>query len=351
MTIAREPNYHGALIDTETVVVKIKEVVLNDLQAGKSDIEIRTKVKKLIDDFCAEINDTVYKARARLVLVESFKRWYSMTNAVMLAVPFLILRRYSNVPPKVMQSAERQFKKLPPQVALRVQRQIPIVEYAQEYHDAEYRRKMKQAYLRYAVQLADDPARYNKNVSLRNLAEVEVRRQEVNDALARLRSQGVCLAWASSHVDCSQRCAPWQGRLYSLDGTSGTVDGIPFIPIETAINVVDKYGYINGLFGFNCRHRLIPYYKGLQPTQDYSHAQMAKERAIDKRQRELERTIRKWKERGFVLRKGHREESLSAFAKAREWTEVYKKYSIENGREYYPERITLLREEIQHKTK
>lgn len=352
MKIATEPLYGGALIDTETIIVKIKQIVLNDLRNGKSEREIKAKVKKLIDEFAKKIDDPMYKQRATAVLVKSFAKWYATTNTAVLALPFLIASRFKNAPTKVVANAEKQMRKLSGQVIVRLQNLYPnYIEYGQEWHDREYRRQLKEAYTRYAIRLADDPARYNKTVSLRNLAEVEVRRQEINAQLAQLRAQGVRLAWASSHVDCSKRCSPWQGRLYSLDGTYGTQNGNSFVPIEVAINVIDKYGYVNGLFGFNCRHRLIPYTKGSRPPQDYTHEQMTRERAIDKRQRELERIIRKWKMRGFVLQKENWNASLQAFERARMWTERYKKYSREHGRQYYTERITLLREEIQQNTK
>ena len=352
MRIATEPRYGGTLIDTETVVVKIKQIVLNDLRNGKSEREIKAKVKKLIDKFCEQVADKTYKQRARDVLTRSFARWYATTQTAVLYFPFLLLSQFRNVPPKIMAQAERQASKLSPQVLVRLKNLYPpYVEYGQEWHDSEYRKRLKAEYTRLAVRLADDPARYNRTVSLRNLAEVEVRRQEINAQLAQLRSQGVRLVWVSSHVDCSKRCSLWQGRLYSLDGTFGTIDGISFVPIEVAINVIDKYGYVNGLFGFNCRHRLIPYTKGSRPPQDYTHEQMTRERAIDKRQRELERIIRKWKMRGFVLKKENWNASLQAFERARMWTERYKKYSREHGRQYYTERITLLREEIQQNTK
>ena len=37
-----------------------------------------------------------------------------------------------------------------------------------------------------------------------------------------LKDNGVKLVWTSSHANASPRCSPYQGKLYSLDGTSGT---------------------------------------------------------------------------------------------------------------------------------
>lgn len=252
MNVAREPRYGGALVDTAAVVVKIKEAILTGVRQGASERSIKAKVKKLIDEFCKQISDETYKMRARRVLAESFAKWYSTTQAAFLALPFLLLSRFDGVPKKTAVAAEKQFNLLPVDIRARIADLTPHAEYGREWHDSDYRKRLKEAYTRYVARLADDDAKYSKHVSLRNLAEVEVRRQEIADMLGRLRSQGVRLAWSSSHVDCSKRCAPWQGRLYSLDGTSGVENGTSFVPIETAINVVDKYGNINGLFGYNC---------------------------------------------------------------------------------------------------
>ena len=81
--------------------------------------------------------------------------------------------------------------------------------------------------------------------------------------LDELRSRGVQNVWITSHANCSKRCERWQGKTYTLDGQTRVIDGKTFIPIETAINVYvkTKTGKIwrNGLFGFNCRHKAIPY--------------------------------------------------------------------------------------------
>lgn len=348
MNVAQEPRYGGALVDTAAVVVKIKEAILTGVRQGASERSIKAKVKKLIDEFCKQISDETYKMRARRVLAESFAKWYSTTQAAFLALPFLLLSRFDGVPKKTAVAAEKQFNRLPVDIRARIADLTPHAEYGREWHDSDYRKRLKEAYTRYVARLADDDAKYSKHVSLRNLAEVEVRRQEIADMLGRLRSQGVRLVWASSHVDCSKRCAPWQGRLYSLDGTSGVENSTSFVPIETAINVVDKYGNINGLFGYNCRHRLVPYTKNSQAPREYTHEQMSRERAIDQRQRELEKLVRRWKERGYVLRRENKEASGKAFERARYWEDVYKKYSLSHGRAFYRERITVMREEYEN---
>lgn len=485
--IAREPKYHGALVDTMAVQVKIKQVIVRDLSVGTPEAQTKKAIKKLIDEFCESIDDAGYKERARAALVKSFVKWYREAATVYMALPFLVLAVYKNAPSRVRQEARKQVYRLPPQTVKRIENLTPHAEYGREWHDNDYRRRLKAAYTRYLARFADDEAKYSRRVSLRNLAEVEVRRGEIAEMLSAMRARGVRLAWASSHADCSERCAPWQGKLYSLDGTYGQEDGHPFQPIENAVNVIDKYGNVNGLFGYNCfddqtevftdkgwrlfrdldgsekiytlspetretewqkplryfkqwhdgemiwlhnkrtdimctpnhdllyftqkdkrlrfkraaefstetdfllsqncdsvkevkkdevpyrgfiyclevpnhtllvkrngrivwcgncRHRLIPYTPKSRPPRDYTEAQMARERAIDQRQREMEKTVRNWKIRGYVLRKENPEASRKAFEKAREWTDRYEKYSHANGRAFYRERIQVMREEI-----
>jgi hypothetical protein len=74
--------------------------------------------------------------------------------------------------------------------------------------------------------------------SLRNRAELEVRYNGHLENIRNLREQGNKLVIASSHADCSERCAKLQGRVYSLDGTYGvTPDGRKFEPLENATDV------------------------------------------------------------------------------------------------------------------
>jgi hypothetical protein len=95
--------------------------------------------------------------------------------------------------------------------------------------------------------LAKDEAKLPTGGSLRNLAEMKVRWQANEDDIKSMRGDGVNLVWSSSHVDASVRCTPWQGRLYSLNGSSGEIDDIPFVPLIEATR--GTHGDGNGLLG------------------------------------------------------------------------------------------------------
>ncbi len=202
--------------------------------------------------------------------------------------------------------------------------------------------------------LASDPAnmeRIDKNgkpykISLRNFAEMEVRYQANLEDVKRLKDEGVKLVMASSHADASDRCAPYQGRLYSLDGTSGTINNISYSPLEEALQGPrgDGNGIING---YNCRHRLIEYTPGMKEPRDYDRATIRRENAITARQRSYENEIRKLKIQEQLLRKaGDNGEANQLQSKWSKMQEQYREFSLQNQRPFYPWRTKVSETEI-----
>lgn len=194
-----------------------------------------------------------------------------------------------------------------------------------------------------ADSVALDPNDYSGRNSLRNLAEMEVRYHDHLDNIAELKARGVRLVVCSSHADCSSRCAPWQGRVYSLDGSSGVVDGHRYVPLETATDVwyTTKAGrrYKNGLLGFNCRHRLEPYAGQLLPT--VTAAERKAEYRITLNQRRLEREVRHAKVNAAMNKGLDSAAYRNYLAQAREASKRYLAYCKENGRAAYPMRTAV----------
>lgn len=201
--------------------------------------------------------------------------------------------------------------------------------------------------------LASEPVKYvDKNgraISLRNKVEMAVRYQANMTDLADFKNTGVRLVWCSSHADASPRCSKWQGKLYSLDGTSGTIDGISYEPIENALNDNGGNSIING---YNCRHYLIEYQKGSASPTNYTSKEIQKEYRIDQKQRQYENQIRQLKTQEALLKKqGLLEEAKEYRRKYIALNKRYQTYSIKNGRAYYPERTRISTEEIDYETR
>lgn len=191
---------------------------------------------------------------------------------------------------------------------------------------------------------ADDVTGRN---SLRNRAEMEVRYEYHQNEIADFKKQGMKLVICSTHADCSDRCYPWQGRVYSLDHTTGvTADGRRYIPLETATDIyyTTKAGktYKNGLLGFNCRHKLYAYKDGMQVPY-VSAKEQKQEYAITVRQRQMETQIRHYREE-YLIYHGTTDEALAQRArkKAIALNKQYIAFSRKNERAYYPDRVKII---------
>ena len=194
---------------------------------------------------------------------------------------------------------------------------------------------------------------YTTNVNLRNIAEMTVRYERQLDRLTELREDGVKLVWIEPHANCSVRCEKYQGKLYSLDGTIGEIDGIRYLPLEHATDnpddtYVTKAGkvYQNGcITGFNCRHQLIPYEKGNRPIPIPADV-IARRRAVEQKQREMERNIRAQKRKAILMRNISPEAYKKARERASEMTEAYEEFSRKNNAAFSRERTSVFTDSL-----
>ena len=217
------------------------------------------------------------------------------------------------------------------------------LELLSRYYSDVWRNRVKPALDRLCNGVALDPHDYTGRNSLRNLAEMEVRYADHLDNIADLKAEGERLVVCSAHADCSDRCAPWQGRVYSLDGTSGVIDGNRYVPLERATDIyyTTKAGrvYKNGLLGFNCRHKLYPYRGELLPV--ISAEERKAEYEVTKRQRAMERDVRRAKTSALMLKDINKAEYIRQRDKAKALYRAYIRYSMDNNRAYYPMRVTI----------
>lgn len=216
-----------------------------------------------------------------------------------------------------------------------------------QVYSKEYMKRVNAAMLRLARERAIDPNDLTGRNSLRNLAEMETRYKSHEDEINGFREKGVNLVVISTHADCSDRCFPYQGRVYSLDGTRGkTEDGREYVPLEEATqNPRDLYTtkagrtYQNGLFGFNCRHKAYEY-RPFMRIPKVSREMQQRENAINTKQREYERAIRNKREIAlFAEDKKIRQKARQAAVRL---NEEYIAFSKKNGRAYYPDRVKIL---------
>ena len=207
------------------------------------------------------------------------------------------------------------------------------------------------------MNIADMSARpvYGERINLLNIAEAQTRYEENQKQIENMKYEGTKLVYVEPHANCSERCAHWQpggdkhsSGLYSLDGTTGkSVDGVPFIPIETAIEVYVKSKstgnvWRNGLFGYNCRHKLKPYTRGGAPVPIPAEV-IKKRRAIEAKQREMERTYRKYREVGLMAKDIPGMKDFAAYCRkqASELRKEYESYSNKHDTAIYDDRMKV----------
>lgn len=184
-------------------------------------------------------------------------------------------------------------------------------------------------------------------MTLRNKAEMTIRYEANLEDIKRFQEKNIDLVWTSSHVDCSKRCEPYQGKLWSISGKNAgkTIDGNKVGNLNEALQGSKKDG--NGIInGYNCRHYLIEYTKGSKPPIDYDRASIKKEREINNKQRLYERNIRQLKLQERLARKqGDKDVAKKINEKWKLLEKKYKSFSLKNGRAFYEWRTRIMRNE------
>lgn len=146
------------------------------------------------------------------------------------------------------------------------------------------------------------------NVNPRNVVEMSVRWDRYKEQKQRMIEAGVKYVYVPPHANCSKRCQPYQGKCYSLTGKTERFDGRTFKPIEDVAEKVTVRGkrdpsrvYAAGLFAYNCRHTMVPYQEG-QNVEVIPKDTIERTRALEAKQREMERDVRMKKEKYELLK-------------------------------------------------
>lgn len=345
----------SVLVDVQT---DIKTAIKKGVLSGAPFYVIAAEVRRLISKAVAKIRSPTLKKDSEKSLVAFFMRAYNdfilslrISLAVLPAVAYIArqtAKKESQAEyfiPKTKQeqkAVETIANNSGGEIILRSRDfGLPLQEFQKTYMN-----RVSNALGGLAEEKALDPNDVTGRNSLRNLAEMQVRYERHQEEIQTLRDNGARLVVCSVHADCSDRCKPWQGRVYSLDGTTGTTDdGRKFVPLETATDVEyeTKAGrrYKNGLLGFNCRHKLFPYKSGMV-IPSVGEEEQKREYAITRTQRAMERAVIDARERALMYKGEDRKKYLSARREAIDLYAEYKRFSKENGRAYYPDRVKIL---------
>lgn len=349
MIISNKPLNNQA-IAIEEAETKIRIMVQDEYLKGSDTIRMSALANKIIKECRNKINIPSLNTattkslmaffREQVLTIRKVPRQKLQTSKILSED-----KEPTNEEKKVLAKEGIQVKNKRVNNPRRLQYGVPMRKYSKDY----YEQYVRPTFNKLIEEYPKDPDDITGRNSLRNLAEMEVRYKAHQDEIEDFKAQGINLVIASTHADCSERCRPWQGRVYSLNGTSGTTDdGRKYVPLENAtksekVKHVTKSGkvYYNGLLGYNCRHYLVPYKKGYKFPKPNAKEER-KEYAITLKQRELERQVRKWRTIAITKKNVNREEYLEARRKAIEWNKQYIEFSQKNGRAYYPSRTKLI---------
>ena len=328
-------NWQAILI--EETQTEIKVLIQKLILSGKSFYEINKEVVKVVESAINELENENLKESAKSGLYIFATRIYNYLQQTYKGLDLTGIIA-------LMMVAEN--KGTPQQIQIvneiisnsAFYRATPLDLYAKEYM------RFVEERVNYLAKI-EAKEDYTSRVSLRNIAEMQIRQERHEQELQEMIDKGVNLVWIVPHANCSVRCEKWQGRLYSLDHTSGVIDGIQYEPLENATDVYEqtKSGkiYKNGcLSGFNCRHTIEAYNKGNKPIEIPANV-IEKQREIDQKQRYLEKGVRYWKERALLVKDTNKKMYNYARNKAKQWDDRYISYSKDNKVAYFPSRTDI----------
>ena len=121
---------------------------------------------------------------------------------------------------------------------------------------------------------------------------------------ARCKDYGIRLIEIDSHSGARPKCAKDQGKIYSLDNKSGSVEDANGKKIKYYPWNKTSYGEPDGILGINCGHHKFPFVPGVSirryfPTEDIdANNKLYRETQV---QRALERDVRKQKRECMLL--------------------------------------------------
>ena len=346
------------VIEINHLEIKVKDFILQALFKGIDKFTLFNNIKRFVEKEIKKIKlDDINKYKDSIEYWVKFwlDKYYSTSASLLLLMVYEIERTGTKTNGMIKYTPSG--KKLPVASAITQFAEIPKFQ-GDDYKVASskvanYYNRFKQLTTQFInngfkelPQLVNGKIIHGRTLFAKT--ERQVRFEFHKDQLEELRKQGVKLVWINSHANCSKRCEKFQGKLYSLDNTHGvTPDGHNYEPIEKAIDVyvVTKSGNVwrNGLFGFNCRHMMIPYHPGSKAPAMIPKNIIEKERKIDQIMRQMERKIFQLRQEAHHL-KGVSFDLKKIKALEKQAAALYQNYvafAKQNKRVYYPERCRI----------
>lgn len=347
--LAKKEGLNWQAVIVQDLETDVKIYVLNAVRKGENWGKVNATVSRMINEALKEVESDEVRGMAKTSLYLYASKVYVQAFAIYGnrddGAELLLLLRNKGITPT--QDVTTAISSLPPKSAAGGKFQGLEQSYnravANGINPMEYEKEV----IRRTNRLLDTVAKvdYSEYSSLRASVERQLRWEQNEGNLRNLREKGVKLVWINSHANCSPRCQPYQGKLYSLDHTIGEIDGVNYVPLENATDVytTTKAGktYKNGcLSGFNCRHRTVPYRKGFRP-QTIPESVTKKQYAIDRKMRELERQVRFYESRAL----GYKGSIPKLYQINKiERNKAYKEYvdfAMKNNVAFYPSRVDI----------
>lgn len=355
---ALKENLREQTIIIEDCTAELKSLINKRVFDGTTFANYVKEADKLIDKALKEMSDDGLKRMALERLKLFARKEFNRLRSVLIIKPSfsfvalgLVLAIFNNEEVWKKERAYRKLQRIEPTLAPEppnftqglgtrsfANMGMPMRRYMKDYMDIVNET---------SAFLAKDRAKDEGGLSLRLSSEIYVRNKWQEDNLQQLKSSGKRLVWISSHVNCSERCQAYQGRLYSLDGTKGrTADGHNYVPIEVATERYETtksgHRWRNGtLTGFNCRHYTIDYEENGVTPLTYDDRAVEKARAIETKQRELERKVYHEREQYYANRDTNKKKALYFYHKAADSRKEYIDFCVSHNVAYYPDRIQV----------
>lgn len=326
------------LVAIATMTTQCKEIITDGIMSGLSQDQITKQLNKAIAEN-VKILPIDIQEEARKTMVRSCKKWYfELSQSLNIYQRNLSNQIGINLVGKTHKAIMDEFR---PYLDAGDNVAVPMI----KNYQANVRSVLRTISAQAPQVINRTQGQSPYKVSLRNRAEMRVRYEANMEDVSRLKDSGVKLVWTSSHPNCSPRCKDFQGKLWSLDGSRGKINGIKYEPIEIAMRGKNNDG--NGIIsGYNCRHRLVEY-TGQPAPNDYTKAEIEKEYAIDQKQRNYENRIRQLKtEERLAKASGDTKTAASLRKRWQKYTREYQEYSIKNNRAFYRWRCVISDDEM-----